>query len=393
MLGRSNRREFLKKMGLTTAGTLIVPAFLQANSRILQPNGKRLVVIQLSGGNDGLNTIIPYRNELLYSLRPQLAPDTDQVLKLTDDAGLNGNMTGFRALFDEGDICILNSVGYPNPNRSHFRSMDIWQTASSSNEYLSTGWLGRYLDSECSPDKEITAVEINNILSLAMKGEKYKGLPVTNIQQFYQSARSAEASSYSGNNPTAEFLYKTMADTRSSASYLYEKNKIFSTKKTYPDNIFGNQLKQVAEMIMSGVESPVYYVSLGGFDTHNNQHARQGRLLKIYSDAIKVFAEDLKQNGEWTDTLVMTFSEFGRRVKQNASGGTDHGKANNLFIMGGNLKSAGFYNELPDLSNLNEGDLDHQIDFRQVYSTLLNGWLGADAESIVKGQFDRLKFI
>jgi len=394
MLGSSiNRRDFLRKSSLIASGTLLLPNFLQANP-FTEFNGKRLVVVQFSGGNDGLNTVIPFKNDLLYQLRPTLAPSKNEVLRITNELGLNSAMTGLRSLFDDGDLCILNGVGYPNPSRSHFRSMDIWQSGSSAEEYWSSGWLGRYMDNECENPEQLTAVEMNNILSLAMKGERLKGLPLTNINQFYRSSKQITSDIRENHeHPMASFLHKTLADTKNSAAYLFEKNKIYSSSKTYPNNPFAKQLKEIAEMIVSGVESPVYYVSLGGFDTHNNQEGRQKRLLDIYSQAIKVFADDLKQNDEWKNTLLMTFSEFGRRVKQNGSGGTDHGKANNVFVLGGNLKKPGVYNDLPSLSKLDQGDLKHSIDFREVYSTILKKWLDADSSNILGRSFDTQNFI
>ena len=226
-----------------------------------------------------------------------------------------------------------------------------------------------------------------------MKGKKLKGLPVTNVNQFYRSAKQIKVSSNTHEHEMASFLYKTIGNTQNSAQYLFEKSKVFRSKKTYPQNAFANQLKEVAEMIISGVESPINYVSLGGFDTHNRQQQRQERLLNMYSDSLKVFVDDLKQNDRWNDTLVMTFSEFGRRVKQNGSDGTDHDKANNLFILGGQLKTKGLYNEMPDLMNLDDGDVRYSIDFRQVYSSILSNWLEADASNIMGRSFQKLGFI
>jgi len=387
-----NRRSFLKKSSVITSGALLLPRFLSAQ-HIAQRTGRQLVVIQLSGGNDGLNTIIPFQDDELHRARPTLAPDKSGVLRISDEVGLNAVMKGFNELFDQGDVCILNSVGYPNPNRSHFRSMDIWQSGSGANEYWPSGWLGRYLDNECENPNQLTAVEMSNVLSLAMKGERLKGIPITNIRQFYKSSQQINIPDESHEHEMASFLYKTLGDTKSSAEYLFEKNKVFQSKKNYPQNAFANQLKEVAQMIISGVESPIYYVSLSGFDTHNRQQKRQERLLSIYSDSLKVFVDDLKQNDRWDETLVMTFSEFGRRVKQNGSAGTDHGKANNLFILGGKLKTKGFYNAMPNLTDLDEGDVKHTIDFRQVYSTILTNWLEADASNIMGQRFSRLGFV
>ncbi|MEM6831308.1 MAG: twin-arginine translocation pathway signal, partial [Bacteroidota bacterium] len=183
--------------------------------------GRRLVVIQLSGGNDGLNTVVPFRNDILYEARPQLLAKPSELLKVSDELAFNPEMEGFRSLFDEGDVCVLNSVGYPNPNRSHFRSMDIWHTASDAGKYSSTGWLGRYLDHECTANTNVTSIEIGQVLSLALKGAEFKGTPVANINQFYNASRKVAAGSYDGQNETASFLYKTVLDIKSTASYLY----------------------------------------------------------------------------------------------------------------------------------------------------------------------------
>ncbi|MEQ9307379.1 MAG: DUF1501 domain-containing protein, partial [Marinoscillum sp.] len=274
-----------------------------------------------------------------------------------------------------------------------FRSMDIWHSASESDEYLSTGWLGRYLDQECSGNEKVTAIEIGQILDMALKGERYKGIALKSTEALYRSTRQLNLSEQTSEHELANYLYKTAVSTSSTANYLYETKKVYQTKREYPQSDFAQQLKEIAELICSGVESPIYYVSLSGFDTHNNQEARQGRLLKIYSDAMEAFVADLKAHDQWKNTLMMTFSEFGRRVKQNASGGTDHGQANNMIMAGGNLKKQGLYNSLPDLSNLSRGDLKHQIDFRQVYATILDKWLVSDSQTIMNRDFEKLSFI
>ncbi len=386
------RRNFLKSGAVITAGTMLLPRFLAA-ARPGAINGRRLIVIQLSGGNDGLNTVIPYADDTLYNLRPNLAPAASEIIPLHEYAGLNKGLEALRDHYDNGDFCILNSVGYPNPTRSHFRSMDIWQSGSSSHEYLSTGWLGRYLDSECTGNEEIYGIEMGDVLSMALKGETYKGLPVSDIQRFYNATRSIHIEDDHSDHPMAAYLYKTLADTKSSAEYLYEKSRLYTSHQLYPQHEFGRKMKQMAELILSDVSSPVYYASLSGFDTHTRQKNRQSRLLKIYADSLHCFIQDLKQHDLWKDTLVLTFSEFGRRVAENAGKGTDHGKANTVFIAGGNLKQPGIYNGLPDLSQLDDGDLPHAIDFRQVYSTVLEKWLDADSNSILQHNFPSLHFI
>ncbi|MDN5203249.1 DUF1501 domain-containing protein [Fulvivirgaceae bacterium BMA10] len=402
----SSRRDFIKRSSMLASGSLLVPNFLKAmnatNSNLTKgPNGKILVVIQLSGGNDGLNTIIPYRNDIYYRERPQLAIEKRHTLKATDELGFNNSMNKFKELFEEGYVSIINNVGYPNPNRSHFRSMDIWHTASNSHEYLSTGWIGRYLDASCEGcAKPHDAVEISDSLSLALKGKDVKGLAMRSPQSLYRSISTGSAKDLSQlhqdkhhENDQLHYLYKTLIETTSSVDYIHEHSKIYKSKVPYPQNPFARQLKTIAEMIGSGIDTKVYYASLAGFDTHIRQKMQQERLLQTYSDAVHAFIKELKEYNRFNDVMILTFSEFGRRVKQNASQGTDHGTANNLFIMNGNLQKPGFYNEGPNLKNLDAGDLIYDIDFRCVYATLLDKWLDIDAKVILGGEFEGLGFV
>ena len=398
----TSRRTFIKQSALATAGTMLLPGFLKAfelHQHANREQGKILVVIQLSGGNDGLNTIVPYTNDLYYQYRPQLAISKDKVLKASDSLGFHPALAKLNELYDHGYLAVINNVGYPNPDRSHFRSMDIWHTASNSDEYLTNGWIGRYLDSSCI-DCNVAhqAIEIDDTLSLALKGESIKGLAVKNPKKLYQILHNdffQKVSSHTpkqSSDPTLHYLYKTLAETTSSADYIYDKSKIYQSTTAYPNHEFAGQLKTVAQLISSGLETKVYYVSLSGFDTHVRQQPVHERLLNMYAESVSAFISDLEKNNRFQDVMIMTFSEFGRRVSQNASNGTDHGTANNLFIIGKNLKQKGFINQTPDLSKLDEGDLIHQIDFRSVYSTLLNKWLSADNEKVI-GKFELLNFI
>ncbi|KOY84637.1 twin-arginine translocation pathway signal [bacterium 336/3] len=392
------RREFLKQSTLATVGTWLIPSFLKAfEEQNINFAGKRLIIIQLSGGNDGLNTIVPFENDIYYNTRPRLAIPKENVLKLNSEQGLHPIMSKMKQLYDEGLLCIFNSVGYPNPDRSHFRSMDIWHTASDSNEYLSSGWIGRFLDANCEKNcKAFSAIELDDTLSLAMKGEKVKGLALQNPEKFYKMAKNKKINSSQNHHHEHEnvaYLYKTLSETVSSAEYIYEKNKIQKTSVDYPQNEFGQRLKTISQMIKSGLEIEVYYASLSGFDTHVNQLNTQERLLGIYSDAIYSLVTDLKQSGNLDNTLILTFSEFGRRVAQNASGGTDHGTANNLFIIGNSLKKKGFYNSSPKLESLDEGDLKYEIDFRSIYATILKNHLNVPINSILGKNVEQLYFL
>jgi len=368
--------------------------------RMVPPGNKVLVVLQLSGGNDGLNTVIPVRNDIYYSSRPKLGIRKEDALLLTEEVGLNPALTGFKDLYEDGSLGILNSVGYPNPDRSHFRSMDIWQTASNSNEYLNNGWLGRYLDAQCSGcDKPVQALEIDDILSLSLKGEKMNGIAMRDPKRLYNTSHEKyfkDVLAQHTNEPreqTVDYLYKTMADTLSSADYIFAQSKLHPTTAQYPATGLGQSLKTIASLIFSDIDTKVYYVSLGSFDTHVGQEGQQKRLFTEMNDAIKAFVADLKTNNRFSDTLLMTFSEFGRRVTQNASAGTDHGTANNMFFVSGGLQQKGLLNAMPNLADLQDGDLKHSIDFKDVYATVLHKWLKSDDEKILGKKSSYLNFV
>jgi len=395
------RKEFIQVGSLATA-SLMLPKFLKAfEAGDMVPAGNKVVVIlQLSGGNDGLNTVIPIRNDIYYKSRPRLGIEKTKALSLTDEVGLHPALTGFKELYDDGSLGILNNVGYPNPDRSHFRSMDIWHTASQSSEYLTTGWVGRYLDAQCSGcDKPTQAIEIDDVLSLAMKGEHIKGIAVKDPRRLYGTSNEKffrdvlKNHKNDGGEQPVDYLYKTMAETLSSADYIFKQSRLHPSSADYPKSDLGNSLKTIASLIYSDINTKVYYVSLGSFDTHINQDGQQQRLFTEMNEAVKAFVKDLQANNRFNDVMLFTFSEFGRRVEQNASGGTDHGTANNMFMISGGLKQKGVINELPDLSDLQEGDLKYKIDFKNVYATVLNKWLGADDKKILGKQFEYLKFI
>jgi uncharacterized protein (DUF1501 family) len=393
------RREFLQVGSLATA-SLMLPKFLKAFERPMTvPQGNKVVVvIQFSGGNDGLNTVIPVQNDIYYSSRPQLGITKQNALLLTDEVGLNPALVNFKDLFDDGSLGILNNVGYPNPDRSHFRSMDIWQSGSSSSDYINTGWIGRYLDAQCNGcNKPTQAMELDDILSLALKGEDSKGLAFKDPRRLYSSSNEKYFKDINADHlhgeATADYLYKTMSETLSSADYIFQQSKLHPTTESYPDTELGKDLKTIASLIYSEINTKVYYVSLGSFDTHVNQDNQQKKLFTELNDAIKAFTSDLKKNNRFDDVLLFTFSEFGRRVTQNASGGTDHGTANNMFLISGGLKEKGIINTMPDLSDLQDGDLKYKVDFKNVYATILNKWLGADDKTILGSQFDYLNFI
>lgn len=394
-----DRRKFIKNSALASS-LFFVPHFVKAFETVAteQLGYKRLVIVQLSGGNDGLNTIIPYRNDIYYRARPKLAI-TAGIIKLNDDLGFHPSLRPLQSLFDDGELTIINNVGYPNPVRSHFRSMDIWQTASGSDEYLQSGWLGRFMDAH--GNKPYNAIEMDEQLSLAMKGEYFNGIATNDYKVLYNTARDPYFKNVINHYNDAHlsehnlgYLYQSMIEAKSSAKYIFENTTVKSSQESYPQNGFAKQLRNVAQFVNSNLDTKVFYTSLGGFDTHANQHNQQARLLSQYAESVSAFVKDLKRNHTFEDTLILTFSEFGRRVKQNAANGTDHGAANNVFIIGKRLKQAGFYNNLASLSDLDDnGDIKYNIDFRSVYATILSNWMDVSSEKIIPTEQEILDFI
>lgn len=338
--------------------------------------GKRLVVVQLSGGNDWLNTVIPYRNDIYYKSRPRLAISQAEVHRLTDEIGLHPSLSSLNTLFDQGEMAIFQGVGYPEPNRSHFRSMDIWHTATDGKSYSDQGWLGQW--AEKSPE-EFPSLEINENLSLAMKANHGKSLAISNLNGIKRikddRLLQAMAHSKEHDHDMASYLYHTASRVTEGADYLSSLIKTSSKSGSYPSNALGADLRIVANLMKSGAGTRVFYTSISGFDTHANQRGAHERLLKNVDESLQAFRNDLKQDNLWDDTLVMVFSEFGRRVAQNAGGGTDHGTAGNLWLLSGGLKKPGLRGEMPSLQNLDQGDLIFNTDFREIYSGILHHWL------------------
>ena len=394
------RRDFIKNTSLAST-MFMVPSFVKAFDDALgaKLGYKRLVIVQLSGGNDGLNSLVPFRNDIYYNSRPDIGIKANRVLPITDDLGFHSSLAGLHRLYDKGYVSVINNVGYPNPDRSHFRSMDIWQSASSSSEYIQSGWIGRYLDSY--GNKPYNAIEVDDVLSLALKGERQDGIAAKDPNLLFKTAQDPFLKAVIDHQPDQHlsehnmgYLYKTLITAESSARYIYENSKSASSSQRYTNHDFGKQLRTMAQFINAGLKTKVFYTSHDGYDTHANQSNLQARLLKIYADNLEAFVNDLKAAGTFKDTLILTFSEFGRRVKQNAGKGTDHGAANVLFVIGENLKKPGLYNKFTGLNDLdNNGDLKFEIDFRAVYATVLNKWLEADDDRILNGSFKPLNFI
>ncbi|TRX72201.1 DUF1501 domain-containing protein [Carboxylicivirga sp. M1479] len=379
------RRNFIKT-SFVAGSTLMIPGFLQAlNKETVGQGNNKLIVIQLSGGNDGLNTFVPYRNDSYYNLRPNIGLSAKELIKCDSEMAFHQSLAQLANMFDNGEVNIINQVGYPNQNKSHFRASDIWLSASGANQYLQSGWLGRYLDAECTYPH--AAIQYGVHKSLALKGKKGLGMVLTNPQQLYNFSNEpflkALASSPASNKTDVGFLYKTLVNTQQSADYLYHTSRQYKSIVDYPKSKFGQSLKVIGSLMASGIQTNVFYNEIGGFDTHSNQLNRQKQLLLQLDEGLKALKDDLKASGNWNNTRILIFSEFGRRIKENGSKGTDHGKANNVWLIGGGLKKPGFYNSPSNLDMHSNNDLLHTVDFRSIYASVIHQWLKADYRSII----------
>lgn len=391
------RRNFFKTTGLCTT-SLLLPGFLKSLEwqSALKLGKKRLIIVQLSGGNDGLNTIIPINNNIYYELRKSIGIPKVETLNINDTAAFNPAMGGMAKLLEKGWLSILNDVGYPNPDRSHFRSMDIWQTGSGSDQNWNTGWIGRLLDSQANQiHHNHFAVEVDQQLSLVMKGQNRSGFAVKNPKRLNQLAQSIalEKPIQTQSVQEIDFLYQTLAQTQSTAGYIAEHTEKSKLNSTYPNSEIGKNLRMIASMILGGSDTSIYYTSTSGFDTHIRQLGQHGRLLGQLSDGLWALAQDLKQANELQNTVILVFSEFGRRAKQNASSGTDHGTAGNVFLIGEGLKKTGLYNPMNNLTQLVNDDLVHEIDFRSIYASLIDDIFQVPHADILLQQFPKLDLV
>ncbi|MCH2174328.1 MAG: DUF1501 domain-containing protein [Lentisphaeria bacterium] len=397
------RRDFIRKsMGLVALSST-TPSFLtQAaaySSKHRSSDDSILVIIQLSGGNDGLNTVIPFMNDIYYESRPTIAIPKDQCLRLTDEIGLHPGMIGFKRLYEQGRLNIIQGVGYPNPDRSHFRSMDIWNNGSTA-PYTESGWIGRIFDHECnnahlkkkmSPTK---ALSISNSFNPSLRNQNGVGIAVQNPQKLYNQNKAANKTSgeaKSGNNEL-DFIMRTAMNAQVAAEDIYNASRKVKNKHNYPNNRLSADLKTVARLIAGGMNTRVYYLNFGGFDTHNGQLNKHHQLLTQLADAINAFQEDLIKLKVDDRVMGFTFSEFGRRVAENANAGTDHGQGAPSFVFG-NAINPGIIGAAPDLAKLNRGDVAYQVDFRSIYSTILDKWLGIPSKEILNEHYEHLKFI
>jgi uncharacterized protein (DUF1501 family) len=426
------RREFLRTTMLGGALTWTIPSFLSQTFSALQAEAERkstqpatgkdssiLVVIQMAGGNDGLNTIVPISNDYYYKARPSLGIKKDAALKLTDDIGFHPALSALKDIYDAGHLSIIHGVGYPNPNRSHFRSTEIWQTASDSNKVEHYGWLGRYFDNACKGADPGVGIAIGGQTPQAFSSSKPIGISLQNPRSYRYASDLEKSENGKGmftrlNEPEMhedsdantgesigmlpgavktkmsplDYLERTALDAEVSSERIRGITEKTKNQATYPPSRLANSLSLVGRLIAGGMPTRVYYVSQGGFDTHTNQSGTHERLLAEFASAVKAFSDDLKAQGNGDRVLLMTFSEFGRRLAQNANGGTDHGAAAPMFVIGPKVKP-GFVGRFPSLapSDLFNGDPRFTTDFRAVYAGVLEDWLKTDSAPVLGRRF------
>jgi uncharacterized protein (DUF1501 family) len=412
----SSRRTFLSRsLGIAALGGSL-PSFLAATA-VADPlpslgtsvdPGNTLLVIQMGGGNDGLNTIVPYSDDAYHRARPVIAIPEKSVLKIDGRIGLNPVMAALDDLYKDGHVAIVQGVGYPNPNRSHFEATQIWETASPERP-VTSGWLGRYLDATVpasnSPSDQthlFTAVSLGDTVPAALVAAHVDVPAVGALGAFgYNTGKDASSKAAAGTlydgakpgqSPYLEMIETTARNALHGGDLLRGEVAGYKPAVTYPSDAFSGQLQLAARIVGSKLGTKVIFVSIGSFDTHAGQRAQQDKLLGYLASGLRAFYQDLAAHGLQDRVLAMTFSEFGRRVAQNASNGTDHGTAMPLFIVGGKVKG-GVYGEHPSLDDLDNGDLKFATDFRAVYATVLERWLGRDPAHIIDGAYQNVAFV
>ena len=395
-----SRRQFvaLSAPAMLSLGALS-PRFLRraAAQSAASSQENILVVVQLSGGNDGLNTVVPHRDDEYRKRRPTLALPESDLLTVNDDFGLHPALTGFAQLYENGQLGIIQGVGYANPNRSHFEAMDIWHTCLRKSDSRPDGWLGRTVDDlQSHHHVDVPALHLGNRKQpFALSSREHRVPSIKSLEQFRLELEHRESlgefqrgvtSQRDVASPLLDFV-QTSTDTAINVSQkLQASTANYKSDVTYPDTELGRDLKTVAQLINADLATRIFYVELDGFDTHSQQADAHTALLRKMSEAVSIFTQDMIAHGHGRRVLTVCFSEFGRRVEENASKGTDHGTAAPMFIAGENAR-AGLIGDHPSLTDLEQGDLKFHTDFRQVYAGLLEQWLGVASPEILHGTF------
>jgi uncharacterized protein (DUF1501 family) len=375
------RRDFFRLL-------LGAPFALAAPVSMAASQGKTLILIELSGGNDGLNTVVPYRDPLYFKHRPKVAISREQLLPLTDKLALNPALSALYPWWKRGDLAWVQGLGYPKPNRSHFSSLDIWETGSGSEQSLSQGWLAQVIP-HIQTMRDVDGVSLSPDLGpLAGLGSS---VLLTDINRFITQTNKLSVPESDGvHNPALDHIRQVSAQARFAADNLASRLRHANVSLPhFSENNFGKKLSIAAQLLLSGVKTPVIKLSIGNFDTHNNQRSTHDKLLKNLGDGISGLARTLVEHNMWHNTIIMTYSEFGRRVIENASQGTDHGTAAVHLVMGGAVQG-GMIGATPTLNNLDSGDLRFTTDFRELYATLTHHWWGVDNDVLSTKGFSAL---
>ena len=387
-----NRRKFLSAVGsLPLIGTINGVAWAAAPTTAAStPYNNLLVLIELKGANDGLNTVIPFANPLYAQLRPRLAIARDQVLQLSEQEGLHPALQPLMPLWQNKELAVVQGVGYPNANLSHFRSIEIWDTASKSDEYLDAGWLARVFAQTPAPRQfAADGVVVGSSDMGPLSGSGVRTIALADTAQFLRNAKLAQPGT-DQRNAALKHILSVENEIVHAASKL-NANRVFKTE--FPRSAFGNQVRTAAQLVASNAGMATIRLTLSGFDTHAGQLGTQANLLKDVAEGISTLKAALTELNRWDSTLVMTYAEFGRRPKENQSGGTDHGTANAHFVAGGKVVG-GIYGQAPQLNRLDgNGNLPFAVDFRSMYATVIDKWWGLDSDKILQGKFAPLNFV
>jgi uncharacterized protein (DUF1501 family) len=383
-----SRRDFLKTLGAGCCVAIAPGVTLAAASAPGYDN--LLVLVELKGGNDGLNTVVPYADREYYNLRLQLAIPRDQVLKLDERVGLHPAMQALMPLWQQRQLAVIQGVGYAQPNLSHFRSIEIWDTASNPQEYLDQGWLARAFATRVPPPQFAADGVVLGSQELGpLAGSGARVVSLANPQRFFQQAKLAQPEG-SSRNPALEHILKVERDIVQAAARL---SLDLDLKTAFPQNGFGTAMKAAVQLIGGSGQVAVVKVSLSGFDTHSNQLPTQQRLLQELSEGLAAFRAGLMEVGRWDRTLVLTYAEFGRRPRANLSNGTDHGTANVHFALGGRV-NGGLYGQPPQLTRLDgNGNLAFAVDYRSLYATALERWWGVPSADVLRGRYPVLDLL
>ena len=384
-----NRRNFVK-LAATLPLAAVAPNVAFAAAPASPDYRKLLVLIELKGGNDGLNTVVPYADASYYELRPKLAIARDQVVQLSDAVGLHPSLEPLLPLWKNRELAVLQGVGYPDPNLSHFRSIEIWDTASKSDEYLQDGWLTRTFALAPTPrDFAADGVIVGSPDLGPLAGGGTRAIALANTEQFLRQARLVAVEGKT-RNKALQHILKVEGDILQAASHL-SADHAFATE--FPEGAFGNAIKTACQVVANKAGVAVVRVTLAGFDTHSGQPATQARLLAELARGIAALKSALTELDRWNDSLVLTYAEFGRRPRENLSNGTDHGTASAHFALGGRV-AGGLYGAQPRLDQLtDDGNPRHAIDFRSVYTTVLERWWGVSSAGTLGGHFSTLPIL